>query len=241
MMHRTALVTGASQGIGRACATALAATGVAVVAGARQTDKLASLVEEIQAEGGTAEAVELDVADQASVDAMAKSYGKKIDILVNNAGITADNLGVRLKDADWQSVLDTNLTGAFRCSRAVLRGMMKRRWGRIVNVSSVVGLSGNAGQANYSASKAGLIGLTKSLAQELASRNITVNAVAPGFFATDMTAHLDEAQRAEILASIPLGRMGALDEIAGAIGFLTSEEAGYITGHVLNVSGGLYM
>ena len=241
MMHRTALVTGASQGIGRACATALAATGVAVVAGARQTDKLASLVEEIQAEGGTAEAVELDVADQASVDAMAKSYGKKIDILVNNAGITADNLGVRLKDADWQSVLDTNLTGAFRCSRAVLRGMMRQRWGRIVNVSSVVGLSGNAGQANYSASKAGLIGLTKSLAQELASRNITVNAVAPGFFATDMTAHLDEAQRAEILASIPLGRMGALDEIAGAIGFLTSEEAGYITGHVLNVSGGLYM
>lgn len=241
MMHRTALVTGASQGIGRACATALAATGVAVVAGARQTDKLASLVEEIQAEGGTAEAVELDVADQASVDAMAKSYGKKIDILVNNAGITADNLGVRLKDADWQSVLDTNLTGAFRCSRAVLRGMMKRRWGRIVNVSSVVGLSGNAGQANYSASKAGLIGLTKSLAQELASRNITVNAVAPGFFSTDMTARLDEAQRAEILASIPLGRMGALDEIAGAIGFLTSEEAGYITGHVLNVSGGLYM
>jgi len=241
MMHRTALVTGASQGIGRACATALAATGVAVVAGARQTDKLASLVEEIQAEGGTAEAVELDVADQASVDAMAKSYGKKIDILVNNAGITADNLGVRLKDADWQSVLDTNLTGAFRCSRAVLRGMMKRRWGRIVNVSSVVGLSGNAGQANYSASKAGLIGLTKSLAQELASRNITVNAVAPGFFSTDMTARLDEAQRAEILASIPLGRMGELDEIAGAIGFLASEQAGYITGHVLNVSGGLYM
>ena len=138
MMHRTALVTGASQGIGRSCATALAATGVAVVAGARQTDKLASLVEEIQA-------VELDVADQASVDAMAKSYGQKIDILVNNAGITADNLGIRLKDADWQSVLDTNLTGAFRCSRAVLRGMMKRRWGRIVNVSSVVGLSGNAG------------------------------------------------------------------------------------------------
>ena len=241
MTHRTALVTGASQGIGRACARALAATGVAVVAGARQTDKLAALVAEIQAEGGTAEAVELDVADQASVDAMATSYGKEIDILVNNAGITADNLGVRLKDADWQSVLDTNLTGAFRCSRAVMRGMMKRRWGRIVNVSSVVGLSGNAGQANYSASKAGLIGLTKSLAQELASRNITVNAVAPGFFSTDMTARLDEAQRAEILASIPLGRMGDLDEIAGAIGFLASEQAGYITGHVLNVSGGLYM
>ena len=241
MTHRTALVTGASQGIGRASAKALAAKGMTVIAGARQTERLASLVAEIQAEGGTAEAVELDVTDPASVDAMARSHGKKIDILVNNAGITADNLGMRLKDADWQRVLDTNLTGAFRCSRAVMRGMMKQRWGRIVNVSSVVGLSGNAGQANYSASKAGLIGLTKSLAQELASRNITVNAVAPGFCATAMTARLDEAQRAGILASIPLGRMGELDEIAAAIGFLTSEEAGYITGHVLNVSGGLYM
>jgi len=241
MTHHTALVTGASQGIGRACAKALAANGVSVIAGARQTDKLAALVEEIRAAGGTAEAVELDVTDQASVDAMAKSHGRDIDILVNNAGITADNLGLRLKDTDWQSVLDTNLTGAFRCSRALMRGMMKKRWGRIVNVSSVVGLSGNAGQANYSASKAGLIGLTKSLAQELASRNITVNAVAPGFFATDMTARLDEAQQADILTSIPMGRMGELDELAAAICFLVSEEAGYITGHVLNVSGGLYM
>lgn len=241
MTHHTALVTGASQGIGRACAKALAANGVSVIAGARQTDKLAALVEEIRAAGGTAEAVELDVTDQASVDAMAKSHGRDIDILVNNAGITADNLGLRLKDTDWQSVLDTNLTGAFRCSRALMRGMMKKRWGRIVNVSSVVGLSGNAGQANYSASKAGLIGLTKSLAQELASRNITVNAVAPGFFATDMTARLDEAQQADILTSIPMGRMGELDELAAAICFLASEEAGYITGHVLNVSGGLYM
>lgn len=241
MTHHTALVTGASQGIGRACAEALAAKGVSVVAGARQTDKLATLVEEIRAAGGTAEAVELDVTDTASVDAMAKSHGRDIDILVNNAGITADNLGLRLKDGDWQSVIDTNLTGAFRCSRALMRGMMKKRWGRIVNVSSVVGLSGNAGQANYSASKAGLIGLTKSLAQELASRNITVNAVAPGFFATDMTARLDEAQQTDILASIPMGRMGELDELAAAVCFLASEEAGYITGHVLNVSGGLYM
>ena len=241
MTHRTALVTGASQGIGRACAKALAAKGVTVIAGARQTDKLASLVEEIQASGGTAEAVELDVASQVSVDAMAKSHGKHIDILINNAGITADNLGMRLKDNDWQSVLDTNLTGAFRCSRALMRGMMKKRWGRIVNVASVVGLSGNAGQANYSASKAGLIGLTKSLAQELASRNITVNAVAPGFFATAMTARLDEAQRTSILASIPMGRMGELEEVAAAISFLAGEEAGYITGHILNVSGGLYM
>ena len=241
MRQRKALVTGASQGIGRACARSLAATGLTVIAGARQADKLASLVAEIRAQGGEAEAVQLDVASQASIDAMAQSHAKDIDILVNNAGITADNLGMRLKDGDWQSVLDTNLTGAFRCSRAVVRGMMKRRWGRIVNVSSVVGLSGNAGQANYSASKAGLIGLTKSLAQELASRNITVNAVAPGFCATDMTARLDEAQRAGILASIPMGRMGDLDEIAAAIRFLASEEAGYITGHVLNVSGGLYM
>ena len=241
MTHHTALVTGASQGIGRACAKALAAKGVSVIAGARQTDKLAALVEEILAAGGTAEAVELDVTDQASVDAIAKSHGRDIDILVNNAGITADNLGLRLKDSEWQSVIDTNLTGAFRCSRALMRGMMKKRWGRIVNVSSVVGLSGNAGQANYSASKAGLIGLTKSLAQELASRNITVNAVAPGFFATEMTARLDEAQQADILASIPMGRMGELDELAAAICFLASEEAGYITGHVLNVSGGLYM
>ncbi|MXY69358.1 MAG: 3-oxoacyl-[acyl-carrier-protein] reductase [Acidobacteriia bacterium] len=241
MTHHTALVTGASQGIGRACAKALAANEVSVIAGARQTDKLAALVEEIRAAGGTAEAVELDVTDQASVDAMAKSHGRDIDILVNNAGITADNLGLRLRDTDWQSVLDTNLTGAFRCSRALMRGMMKKRWGRIVNVSSVVALSGNAGQANYSASKAGLIGLTKSLAQELASRKITVNAVAPGFFATDMTARLDEAQQADILTSIPMGRMGELDELAAAICFLASEEAGYITGHVLNVSGGLYM
>ena len=241
MTQRTALVTGASQGIGRACAIALAAKGARIIAGARQTDKLASLVEEIRADNGAAEAVELDVANQASVDAMAKLYGKDIDILINNAGITADNLSMRLKDRDWQSVLDTNLTGAFRCSRALMRGMMKKRWGRIVNVASVVALSGNAGQANYCASKAGLIGLTKSLAQELASRNITVNAVAPGFFATDMTADLDDAQRTGILGSIPMGRMGELEEIAAAISFLAGEESGYITGHVLNVSGGLYM
>lgn len=241
MTRRTALVTGASQGIGRACAITLAAKGVRVIAGARQTDKLASLVEEIRANDGAAEAVELDVANQASVDAMAKFYGKEIEILINNAGITADNLSMRLKDGDWQSVLDTNLTGAFRCSRALMRGMMKKRWGRIVNVASVVALSGNAGQANYCASKAGLIGLTKSLAQELASRNITVNAVAPGFFATDMTADLDDAQKTGILGSIPMGRMGELEEIAAAISFLAGEEAGYITGHVLNVSGGLYM
>ncbi len=241
MTNRVALVTGASQGIGRACAKALAAQGATVIAGARQADKLASLVQEIRAAGGSAEAVELDVQSQSSVEAMAKAHGAAVDILVNNAGITGDGLAMRMKDDDWQRVLDTNLTGSFRCSRALMRGMMKKRWGRIINVSSVVALSGNAGQVNYSASKAGVIGLTKSLAQELASRKITVNAIAPGFFDTDMTASLDEAQRTAILASIPAGRMGRLDEIAAAVCFLASEDAGYITGHVLNVSGGLYM
>ena len=168
MNDRTALVTGASQGIGRACAKALAARGATVVVGARQSDKLTTLVEEIRAEGGSAEAIALDVRDQASVDAMVAAYGKAIDVLVNNAGIARDGLAMRLRDADWERVIDTNLTGSFRCARALMRHMARRRWGRIINVSSVVGLSGNAGQANYSASKAGIVGLTKSLALELA-------------------------------------------------------------------------
>ncbi len=241
MTKRTVLITGASQGIGRACALAFAASGHRIVAGARQTGKLAELVEEIRANGGEAEAVSLDVLSQTSVGALARSHGKAIDILVNNAGITADGLAIRMRDADWSRVLETNLTGGFRCARAVMRGMMRRRWGRIINVASVVGLSGNAGQANYSASKAGLIGLTKSLALELAARNITVNAVAPGFFDTAMTARLADGQREGILAGIPLGRMGRLEELTAAVCFLASDEAGYITGHVLNVSGGLYM
>lgn len=241
MIQRTALVTGASQGIGRACSLALAATGARVIAGARQTDKLEELVQEIREGGGQAEAASLDVRSQQSVSSLAKSHGRAVDILVNNAGVTADGLAVRMRDGAWERVLDTNLTGSFRCARAMMRGMMRQRWGRIINISSVVGLSGNAGQANYAASKAGLIGLTKSLAHELASRKITVNAIAPGFFDTDMTARLDERQRAAILADVPLGRLGRLEEIAAAVCFLASEEAGYITGHVLNLSGGLYM
>ena len=241
MTDRVALVTGASQGIGRACAKALASRGAHVVAGARQADKLAALVEEIRADGGNADAVQLDVQDQASIDAVAASHGKSIDILVNNAGITGDGLAMRMRDDDWQRVLDTNLTGSFRCARAFMRSMVRKRWGRIVNVASVVALSGNPGQVNYVASKAGIIGLTKSLALELAARSVTVNAVAPGFVDTAMTGELDDEARARILSQVPLGRMGQLDEIAGAVCFLASEESGYITGHVLNVSGGLYM
>ena len=241
MTDRVALVTGASQGIGRACAKALASRGAHVVAGARQADKLAALVQEIRADGGNADAVQLDVQDQASIDAVAASHGKSIDILVNNAGITGDGLAMRMRDDDWQRVLDTNLTGSFRCARAFMRNMVRKRWGRIVNVASVVALSGNPGQVNYVASKAGIIGLTKSLALELAARNVTVNAVAPGFVDTAMTGELDDEARARILSQVPLGRMGQLDEIAGAVCFLASEESGYITGHVLNVSGGLYM
>ncbi len=241
MKNRVALVTGASQGIGRACAQALAAHGARVIAGARQADKLASLVEEIRAAGGDAQAVNLDVRDQQAIDAMTAAHGRDIDILVNNAGITGDGLAMRMRDEDWERVLDTNLTGSFRCARALMRPMARKRWGRIINVSSVVGLSGNPGQVNYAASKAGLIGLTKTLALELAGRNVTVNAVAPGFVDTAMTAQLDEGAQAKILDQVPLGRMGRLEEIAAAVCFLASEDAGYITGHVLNVSGGLYM
>ncbi len=241
MTSRTAFVTGASQGIGRECAKALAAAGAKVLAGARREDKLAALVAEIRAAGGRAEAVALDVACADSIDAVFKKHAPEIDILVNNAGITRDGLAMRMADAAWDSVLATNLTGSFRCIKAVIRPMAKKRWGRIVNVSSVVGQTGNVGQANYVASKAGLIGLTKSLAQEFAGRNITVNAVAPGFIATAMTDGLDEASHNKILARIPLGRMGSPQEIAAAVCFLASEDAGYITGHVLNVNGGMYM
>ena len=241
MTNRVALVTGASQGIGRACSLALAKDGVRVLAGARQTDKLESLVEEIRDAGGSADAVALDVRDERSVKAMMAAHGRALNILVNNAGITGDGLAMRMRDTDWQRVIDTNLTGAFRCARAVIRPMLRHRWGRIINIASVVALSGNPGQANYTASKAGLIGLTKSLALELASRNVTVNAIAPGFIDTAMTGALDEKQKESILARIPLRRMGSLGEIAAAVRFLASDEAGYITGHVLNVSGGMYM
>jgi 3-oxoacyl-[acyl-carrier protein] reductase len=243
-MNRVALVTGASQGIGRACARELAGRGARVVAGARQEAKLAELVEEIRGAGGQAAAVRLDVASAESVvEAFRQAeaaYGK-VEILVNNAGITRDGLAMRMKREHWDEVLQTNLTGSFLCIQQALPGMVRARWGRIINISSVVGEMGNPGQANYVASKAGLIGLTKALAQEVASRNITVNAVAPGFIQTAMTDALDEKQRERLLALIPLGRMGTDADVAAAVAFLASEEAGYITGHVLDVNGGLRM
>ena len=244
MKDRVAFVTGASQGIGRACAVELARAGAQVVVGARQQDKLSRLVEEIRAQGGRAEAVSLDVSSPDSIkDAFAQAvelFGP-IAILVNNAGIARDGLALRMSQENWHQVLETNLTGSFLCVQAVLQGMMRLRWGRILNVTSVVALSGNPGQANYVSAKAGLIGLTKSLALEVASRKITVNAVAPGFIATSMTEGLDEKVREKILASVPLKRMGEPEEIAKAVAFLAGEDASYITGQVLSVNGGLYL
>jgi 3-oxoacyl-[acyl-carrier protein] reductase len=241
---KVALVTGASQGIGRACALVLAEGGADVVLGARNREKLEAVAKEVEALGRKAMAVSLDVADGESVkSAVAKAledFGK-IDILVNNAGVTRDGLLLRMKPDDWEAVLRTNLNGAYHCIRAVLPGMVKQRYGRIINIASVVAQAGNAGQANYVASKAGLIGLTKAVAVEVASRNITVNAVAPGFVATAMTEGLSEAVREKILSGVPLGRMGTDREVAFAVRFLASDEAGYITGHVLNVNGGMYM
>ncbi|MDA0205121.1 MAG: 3-oxoacyl-[acyl-carrier-protein] reductase [Acidobacteria bacterium] len=243
MKGRVAFVTGASQGIGRECALSLARAGARVVVGARSAEKLSELVSDIQSAGGEALAVALDVTSAESVkNAFAeaeKAFGP-VEILVNNAGITKDGLSMRMSPEAWSEVLDTNLTGAFRCIQAVMRGMMKQRWGRIINISSVVGLSGNPGQANYVSSKAGLIGLTKSLSQELGSRNITVNAVAPGFIETAMTQALTEDARAAITSKIPLGKIGAPSDIAHAVCFLAADEAGYITGHTLSVNGGMY-
>jgi 3-oxoacyl-[acyl-carrier protein] reductase len=241
---RTALVTGASQGIGRACALTLAAAGVRVALAARNESKLNEVAAEIAGKGGSAAVFTLDIASEDSIKACAKSavqhYGS-IEILVNNAGITRDTLMLRMKRADWDDVIQTNLTGTFLMTQALLSPMLKARWGRIINIASVVGETGQAGQVNYAASKAGLIGMTKSLARELASRTITVNAVAPGYIETAMTAVLDEKQRESMLAHIPLGRPGTDTDIAGAVKFLASEEAGYITGHVLDVNGGMYM
>ncbi len=244
MTNRTAFVTGASRGIGRACALALADAGARVVVAARDAAKLETVAEEIRAKGREAFVVTLDLANADSIkEAFAKASKEfgRIDILVNNAGVTKDGLAVRMRREDWNLVIDTNLTGAFLATQQVLQGMMRERWGRIINISSVVGEMGNPGQANYVASKAGLIGLTKSLAQEMSSRNITVNSVSPGFIETDMTAALTEEQKNNMMGHIPLKRLGTAQDVAAAVRFLASEEASYITGHVLDVNGGLYM
>ncbi|MGB6384091.1 MAG: 3-oxoacyl-[acyl-carrier-protein] reductase [Terriglobales bacterium] len=241
---RVALVTGASQGIGYACARALAREGATIAVAARNRQKLDELVAEITAAGGKSAAFVMDVADEEQVKSGIKAaiaqFGK-IDILVNNAGITRDQLLMRMKRADWDSVLNTNLTSAYLCIQQVIGSMLKQRWGRIINITSVFGQMGQAGQANYAASKAGLIGLTMAMAREVASRNITCNAVAPGFIETSMTAALSEEFKQNAVKQIPLGRVGSPEDVAAAVRFLASEEASYITGHVLNVNGGLLM
>ena len=244
MANRVAFVTGASRGIGRSIALTLCRAGFDIVAAATEIETNEAFAEEIRACGCEAMTVNIDVGSAESVKAaFAKALAAKtrIDVLVNNAGVTRDGLAVRMKPADWELVLRINLQGAFLCTQQVLPGMMRNRWGRIINVTSVVGQAGAAGQANYAASKAGLIGLTKSLAQEMASRNITVNAVAPGYIGTDMTKVLPDEVKEKILASVPLGRMGTPEDIAAAVKFLASEDASYITGQVLAVNGGMYM
>jgi len=244
LQGHVALVTGASQGIGRACGIALAKAGAMVVLAARNEEKLNAVVAEIEAAGGKAVAYPLDVASEEAIKAAVKQITTeigKIDILVNNAGITRDGLLLRMKRSDWDEVLTTNLTAAFLLTQACLSGMMKQRWGRIINITSIVGQTGAAGQANYSASKAGLIGFTLSVAREVASRNITVNAVAPGYIATAMTEVLTDEQKQAITAGIPLGRQGTDADIANAVVYLASNEAGYVTGHVLDVNGGMNM
>jgi|SRR5690242_16060228 3-oxoacyl-[acyl-carrier protein] reductase len=233
---RTAFVTGASRGIGLACAHALASAGARVILAARDAAKLEAASAAIPGSSW----VTLDMSSQESIKEAFTKVGP-VDILVNNAAVTKDGLALRMKKDDWDAVLSTNLTGAFLAIQQVLHGMMKERWGRIINISSIVGETGNPGQANYVASKAGLIGLTKSLAQEIASRNITVNAIAPGFIETDMTAALSDQLKQNMLAHIPLKRFGKPEDVAAAVKFLASEEAGYITGAVLNVNGGMYM
>jgi 3-oxoacyl-[acyl-carrier protein] reductase len=244
LKDRVALVTGASQGIGRAIALALSCAGARVIIAARNTGKLQMLAEEIDAAHGAAFPVKMDVADQESVKAgfrQAIEHAGRLDILVNNAAITRDGLAVRMKAEDWEAVLRTNLTGAHFCIQQALSVMLRQRSGRIINVTSVVAESGNAGQANYVAAKAGLIGLTRAIATEVASRNITVNAVAPGFIVSPMTDPLPDKVKEELIARIPLGRIGRDAEVAAAVVFLASDESGYITGHVLDVNGGMRM
>jgi 3-oxoacyl-[acyl-carrier protein] reductase len=241
---RVAVVTGASRGIGRSIALALAAKGATIVAVDMDQAATDAVVAELQAAGTKALAVVGNVTVpedvERMIDAATETFGR-VDILVNNAGITRDGLLMRMKDEDWDAVLNVNLKGAFLCTRAAFKVMSKQRYGRIINIASVVGQMGNAGQANYCASKAGLIGLTKSNARELAKRSITVNAVAPGFIATAMTDALSEKVRNELTAQIPLERLGSADDIANAVVFLAGEQSGYITGHVLSVNGGMYM
>jgi 3-oxoacyl-[acyl-carrier protein] reductase len=241
---RVALVTGASQGIGRACCLKLAEAGAAMAICARSQEKLKEVADQITRAGGSAMFFSVDVADEEQIKTAVKaalSHFGKIDILVNNAGITRDQLLLRMKRADWDAVLNTNLTSAYVCTQQVIGSMLKQRWGRIINIASVFGQIGQAGQVNYSSSKAGLIGLTMAIAREVASRNITANAVAPGFIDTAMTSVLSEDFRQNAMKVIPLGRIGTPDDVANAVRFLASDEASYITGHVLNVNGGMVM
>jgi 3-oxoacyl-[acyl-carrier protein] reductase len=241
---RVALVTGASQGIGRACALKLAAAGATVAVAARNQEKLAELVQQIKISGGKGSAFPLDVADEEQVKSAFKSVLEqlgKIDILVNNAGITRDQLVMRMKRADWDAVLNTNLTSAYLCIQQAIGSMLKQRWGRIINISSIFGQMGQAGQANYAASKAGLIGLTMAIAREVGSRNITCNAVAPGFIETAMTSGFSNDFKQNALKNIPLGRIGTPEDVASAVAFLAADESSYITGHVLSVNGGMLM
>ncbi len=239
-----AFLTGASQGIGRACAVKLAAKGATIAVAARNQEKLNGLVREIETNGGKAAAFPLDVTDEEQIKSAVKSAVarfEKIDILVNNAGITRDQLIMRMKRSDWDAVLQTNLTSAYLCTQAVSTSMLKQRWGRIINIASIFGQMGQAGQANYAASKAGLIGMTMAVARELGSRNITCNAVAPGFIETPMTEVLGDDFKQAALKQIPLGRIGTVEDVASAVAFLASDEASYITGHVLSVNGGMLM
>ncbi|MDQ6891886.1 MAG: 3-oxoacyl-[acyl-carrier-protein] reductase [Acidobacteriota bacterium] len=238
---RRALVTGASRGIGEAVASRLAEEGAFVLAAARTAGDLDRVVSRIREAGGRASALALDLSDPASIESAAKAALAEgsVDVLVNNAGVTDDNLLLRMSKESWDRVLSTNLTGVFLMTQALIRSMIKKRYGRIVNVTSVVGIMGNPGQANYAASKAGLIGFTKSVARELASRNVTCNAVAPGFIATSMTDKMTDDAKTALTSQIPLGRLGSPGDVAAAIAYLASEDAAYVTGHVLNVSGGL--